>query len=98
MTIFTLKELIKKKKDIVSTHLALFRDVTRTRSSMLDDNKTLEECGFKGGSFNNPKEYCIYYDYVTTFRFDPLMSSDFYFIDRQSRPTTTLTASLFNKK
>ncbi len=81
MTIHSLIELIKKKGDIASIHVALFKDPSRHKSVKLDENKTLEDCGYIGGTYDEPNEYSIFYDYLTTLRDDPILNSDFYFIN-----------------
>ncbi len=98
MSVYSLKQLVKQKADIASTQITLFRDPTsNSRHSVLDETLTLEESGLKGGPFDRPKEYCIYYDYATSFHFDPLMSSDFYFIDRPRNTTSTTTIKSNNQ-
>ncbi len=86
MTVYSLKQMVKKKADIASTQVVLLRDpANRGRGSVLDEALTLEQSGFKGGSYDRPKEYTLYYDYGPSFHDDPLMSSDFYFVDRLNK-------------
>lgn len=81
MTIYSLIEFVKKKTDIASTHLALFKDPTRQKSVRLDESKTLEECGYHGWTFDEPNEYILFYDYITCLRDDPILNCDHYFMN-----------------
>ena len=82
-TVFYIIELIKKRTDIAARTLSLFRDTSRSKTSHLEENNTLEECGFVGGSYESPKEYTIFFDYITLFREDSVINCDFYFINKK---------------
>ena len=84
MTIYSLIEFVKKKMDVASTHVALFKDPSRHKSVKLEEHKTLEESGYKGASYDSPNEYSLFYDYLTTMRDDPILNSDFYFLNSKS--------------
>jgi hypothetical protein len=83
MTVFTLIEFVKKKTDVASTHIALFKDPTRQKLVRLDESKTLEECGYTGSIYDSPNEYIIFYDYVTCLRKDPILNCDHYFMNNK---------------
>ncbi len=85
MTVYSLIEMIKKRNEIASMYVDIFRDPSRSKSQLLDEFKTLEQCGFKGSTYDSPKEYVLFYDFRTIKRFrnDPIMNSDFYFINNR---------------
>lgn len=89
LTIFSLIEMIKKKADIASNRISIFKDPSRHKSVKLEEGKTLEECGYKGGPHENPKEYVVFYDYTTVLRDDPIINSDFYFINNTKFTSNT---------
>jgi hypothetical protein len=96
MTVYSLIEFIREKTDIPAIHkyVSIFRDSTRSRAAKLDDSKTLEECGYIGGSYEEPKECVLFYDFTIGYMLknDPIINSDFYFINNYSSKT------ILNKK
>lgn len=72
-------QIIIEETQIASTKLAIFRDRTRSRESLLPPHLTLRECGFIGDSQNTPEESVLFYDYTVEFTDCPILMCDHYF-------------------
>ena len=78
-TVRGLMQIIREETSLCSNKLAVFTDKSRDAAAMLPVHKTLEECGFEGGSKRNPTELLLYYDYVVEHKDCPLLLCDHYF-------------------
>ncbi|XP_076470942.1 microtubule-actin cross-linking factor 1, isoforms 6/7-like isoform X2 [Babylonia areolata] len=72
-------QMIIEETQITSSKIAIFRDRTRSRESLLPPKSTLQECGFLGDSRNDPEEVLLYYDYTVEFTDCPILLCDHYF-------------------
>lgn len=72
-------QMIIQETEITSSKLAIFRDRSRSRESLLPPKSTLRECGFFGDSRNSPEEVLLYYDYTVEFTDCPILLCDHYF-------------------
>jgi hypothetical protein len=75
MTVYTLKQIVKKKTDVASSQVTLLRDPVKNKQAVLNEQQTLEQAGFAGGPYENPCAYTIYYDFATGFGHEPLVFS-----------------------
>lgn len=86
-TIYSLIELIKQKVDIASSRISIYRDVTKSKQSYLEETKTLEECGLATGAgayndvFKSQDKLTLYYDFKILNNDDPILNCDYYFSD-----------------
>ena len=72
-------QMIIEETQITSSKIAIFRDRSRSRESLLPPKNTLRECGFFGDSRNEPEEVLLYYDYTVEFTDCPILLCDHYF-------------------
>ena len=85
--ILSLIDLIRKKTEIKSNRIIIYRDNSRVKSSKLDENKNLEYYGIEGYNYeeaeklSNAEKIVLYYDYAILDNNDPILNSDFYFND-----------------
>lgn len=78
--IYGLIQLIIQETQITSSKLAIFRDRTRSRESLLPPSLSLRELGFVGGdSRSNAEELVLFYDYTVEFTDCPILLCDHYF-------------------
>ncbi|XP_029647153.1 uncharacterized protein LOC115221079 [Octopus sinensis] len=64
---------------ICTTKMALFRQKTCTKSSLLPEQTTLEECAYHGYCKQHPQEVALFYDFCEDFTDCPLLMADYYF-------------------
>ena len=63
----------------MSTKLSIFYDKSRSRDAMLPLHLSLQELGYEGGTYDDPDELTLYYDYKVEFTDCPLLLCDHYF-------------------
>lgn len=88
LKVYELFDLITNKTDIVSNKISIYRELMI--ESLMDDDRTLESYGFKGGEYNqvlNSHEKCVFfYDYEILDNDDPILNCDFYYHDYKYTP------------
>ncbi|KAL8578684.1 hypothetical protein ACOMHN_045673 [Nucella lapillus] len=72
-------QMIVDITQITSTKIAVFRDRSRSRESLLPPKSTLQDCGFVGDSRSDPEEVVLFYDYTVEFTDCPILLCDHYF-------------------
>ncbi|XP_028268236.1 uncharacterized protein LOC114440143 [Parambassis ranga] len=77
--VFSLISLIQDHVAIQTTRLEVFRSRVPTEQARLPLEKSLEECGYKGGLEKSPPEATVYYDYILLFTDCPILNCDHYF-------------------
>ena len=87
-TIYSLIQIIKEKTDIASTLIQVYKDTGKAKSSILDEDKTLEYYGYTGGSYNDVlksnEKILLYFDFSTLNNNDPILNCDYYFFNYKS--------------
>jgi hypothetical protein len=84
-SIYSLVEIVKRKTDLATSLIQIYRDTSKAKSSILDENKTLENYGFTGGEFNTiskqsgDQKATLYFDFSILPHSDPILNSDYYF-------------------
>jgi hypothetical protein len=85
MKVHSLIELIKDKLDIVSYKISIYRDIQKSKSSYLEEHKSLEDYGYKGelyeDALKSSDKLALYFDYRVLNNDDPILNSDYYFND-----------------
>ena len=88
--IYELIEIIKFKKDIASTLIQIYKEATKIKGTALEESKTLEFYGYKGGAYNdvlkNGEKVALFFDYAILGNDDPILNCDHYFHDYKSFP------------
>ena len=83
MKIFSLIELIRKRTDIASNMISIYTDTAKSKTSQLDDTRTLESYGYQGREYNtvlkSNEKVTLFYDYKILHPIDPIINCDFYF-------------------
>jgi hypothetical protein len=85
--ILSLIHMIKQKTEIKSNKIIIYRDNSRSKSSKLDESKSLEYYGIEGYSYDEANQLVnfdktvLYYDFAILDNQDPILNSDFYFSD-----------------
>jgi hypothetical protein len=83
MQIYGLIEMIREKTDIASNKICIYREANRSKSSYLDEERTLESYGFVGLPYDQMlkknEKLVLYYDYYLFADYDPILNCDFYF-------------------
>ena len=79
LTVAGVCQLLVDRTEIVTSQMVVFTDKSREVKYMLMPHKTLEECGFPGGTQDNPEVLTLYYDYKVDFKDCPLLLCDHYF-------------------
>jgi uncharacterized ubiquitin-like protein YukD len=79
MPVCGLIQTIIEETQITSSKIAIFRDPSRSRESLLSPKSTLAECGIVGDSRLDPVEVTLYYDYTVEFTDCPILLCDHYF-------------------
>ena len=79
MPVHGLIQIIREQAKIESNNIAIFTDKTRSKDAMLPPDMTLEEYGFRGGTYDHPEELLLYYDYKVEFTDCPVLLCDHYF-------------------
>lgn len=70
--------------DVASNTLQIYAEKSRSETSRLPLDSTLEECGLVGSNeWYEPVDLTLYYDYDSDYYDCPLLVSDFYFINRK---------------
>ncbi|CAF0754073.1 unnamed protein product [Brachionus calyciflorus] len=81
--IISLIEMLKERLDIASYKISLYQDVSKTKSSYLDESSTLENYGYSGVSYNeavqSSDKVILFFDYWILRNDDPILNCDFYF-------------------
>lgn len=77
--VFSLISLIQDHVEIQTSRLEVFRSRVPTEEARLPLEKSLEECGFKGGPEESPPEATVYYDYLLLFTDCPILNCDHYY-------------------
>lgn len=76
--LLALMEVIQERVGIRTSQLKIFRN-RLTTGLCLSPFKSLEECGFKGGTEERPEEAVVYYDYTLPQMDCPILNCDHYF-------------------
>ena len=79
MTVSGLIQRIMKHTHVQATQLAVFTQKTREPGCQLNVEDSLLDCGFVGGSKENPEELLLYYDYKVDMVDCPILMCDHYF-------------------
>ncbi|CAF0741595.1 unnamed protein product, partial [Didymodactylos carnosus] len=82
ISVYTLAHMVIEHNDYPTKVLNLFREKVRNKHTLLDQMKTLEQCGYQGGDTNTSDSlptYTIYYDYILEVRDCPILKCDYYF-------------------
>ena len=81
--IYSLIELLKDRLDIVSYKISIYQDVSKSKNSYLDENRSLESYGYAGGAYNDVlqsnEKVVLFFDYWILKNEDPILNCDFYF-------------------
>ena len=81
LTVFHLGSIVRDATGVSSTLVVLYAGdpVTSGNLVVLDDEMSLEECGYLGGPQHNPVSITLYYDFVVEpSGDDPLLMCDHY--------------------
>ena len=62
--------------DNAVTSVAVFRDASCSRQSILNPSKTLENYGIVGGAKHDPTQQQLFYDYIPEFTDCPILMAD----------------------
>jgi hypothetical protein len=83
LKVYSLIELIKEKLDIASYKISIYREANKSKANYLEENRTLEEYGYIGASYNDTlksiDKVTLFFDYRILENDDPILNSDFYF-------------------
>lgn len=88
----SLHQIIVDETGIMSTKLSIFHDKSRSREAMLPVQKTLQELGYEGDTYDDPEELTLFYDYKVEFIDCPLLLCDHYFGKKVESATSRSTA------
>ena len=79
-TVATVMERIRQETGQLSSWIRLYDDVKLDMKSMLPPQYSLEKCGYKGGSIDDPMTIELFYDYKVEFKDCPVLMCDHYFL------------------
>jgi len=76
-TVFHLSLFIREQTAIQTRQVTIY--TAESRDTVLSEEKSLEDCGFMGGTQSAPRELTLYYDYNIEFKDCPILLCDHYF-------------------
>lgn len=82
MPISCLIEMIRKETNLqtIKQAISIYTDNSREVEALLPASYTLEQCGFRGGTIDDPTRLDLFYDYKMENYDCPILMSDYYFV------------------
>ena len=69
-------QLTRQHLDNAVTSVAVFRDASCSRQTLLNPSRTLEHYGIVGGARHDPTHQQLFYDYIPEFTDCPILMAD----------------------